>query len=476
MDALLEHIGAWLATANAIYGLTLLAVPAVTFAYVPVLAVSAWVAVAHARGRRPFPAVTPHGRRWVRMVTEVAFGLVNPVIYLIILSPAVIRRQDHDWRLAAVAWVLLAAFWVTRLGGAAFDRGSPRTRAVVRGLLLVSIACVAVHAVRDTWHAARTFDFARLRWMEAGLILLRLSPLYLVPLVLLVDYLGASRERNDEETRTWQALFVLPTWSARLVVGLVAVAAVSSAALTLHRRSETSVRSLVASHHASIDAAAARYDVDPRLLAALVYVAHRDEVSPFRETLERVAAGAWAASLRFELGFRAPDRASEVGPDENPLLNEVLDVSVGLAQVKPRTAQTASVLATGRAVVDLPDALRYRYLNGEPSGEQWRASAFPRAPLPSPIPMPATRADVTGALLDDRSNVEVAALVLALYQRQWEAADPSWRISTRPEILATLFQLGFARSRPHAAPRSSAFGRRVRDVSEQRWMLDLFQR
>ena len=78
-------------------------------------------------------------------------------------------------------------------------------------------------------------------------------------------------------------------------------------------------------------------DVDPRLLAAIVYVAHRDELSPFRDALERVAIGAWASNLRGQLGLLPPERVQEVGTDENPLLNRALDVSVGLAQVKPRT-------------------------------------------------------------------------------------------------------------------------------------------
>jgi hypothetical protein len=40
-------------------------------------------------------------------------------------------------------------------------------------------------------------------------------------------------------------------------------------------------------------------------------------------------------------------------------------------------------------------------------------------------------------------------------------------------VLATLYQIGFARSRPHGAPRSNAFGRRVRQVLEQPWLGEL---
>jgi hypothetical protein len=91
-----------------------------------------------------------------------------------------------------------------------------------------------------------------------------------------------------------------------------------------------------------------------------------------------------------------------------------------------------------------------------------------------PFPVPAKRQVVAEALLDPRSNLETCALILALYQYQWETANPDWALRRRPDILATLFQIGFARSKPHGAPRSNEFGTRVREVSEQRWIIDLF--
>ena len=90
--------------------------------------------------------------------------------------------------------------------------------------------------------------------------------------------------------------------------------------------------------------------------------------------------------------------------------------------------------------------------------------------------MPASRHDVAAVLLDDRSNLAMCALILALYQRQWESANRDWNLRERPEILATLYQIGFARSRPHAAPRSNAFGNRVREVFGQSWLVALIER
>ena len=76
--------------------------------------------------------------------------------------------------------------------------------------------------------------------------------------------------------------------------------------------------------------------------------------------------------------------------------------------------------------------------------------------------------------MDAQSNLEMCALILALYQNQWEATNPDWSLRGRPDILATLYQIGFSRSRPHGTPQSNAFGRRVREVYEQPWLGELF--
>jgi hypothetical protein len=89
------------------------------------------------------------------------------------------------------------------------------------------------------------------------------------------------------------------------------------------------------------------------------------------------------------------------------------------------------------------------------------------------IPVPAERYVVATALLDADSNLSTCALILALYQHQWEAANPAWSLRGRPDVLATLYQIGFARSKPHGMPRSNVFGTRVREVSEQPWLGEL---
>ncbi len=471
--------GAWLAWAYTIYGIAFLAIPAVFFADLLLLAAVVWAVAGHARRRQAWPKMPAFLRRWGRLAVEIVFGLLNPVLYLAIFTTALpLNRPGTEWRLAPLttsAWILLTAIWALRLCGAAFNPRSRAVRVVVRTLLLASLTCLLVYTVKDVWMLVET------QWSKAPLLtfllnVLRLCPLYLIPAVLLWDYLrstATSAGQAGETAGQRLGFFLLPNRAARGAVATVVGVALVTFALAAHRRSEARVRELVRDHRASIRAAATRYDVDPRLIASIVYVTHRDQLSPFRDALERFFISAWGMNLQ----RRGPgrERWEEIGTDENPMLNLALDISIGLAQIKPRTALTASVLATGHTPDTLPRPAFYEYRNVEPVGDAWTPPITAQAVMNSPIPVPAERRAVAGMLLDAESNLETCALILALYQKQWEATNGDWSIRQRPDILATLYQIGFARSKPHGALRSNAFGSRVRQVYEQPWLGELFE-
>jgi hypothetical protein len=474
----LERGGAWLARAYGIYGVFFLLIPAFFFADLLLLAAVVWSVAGRARGRQAWPRVPVILRRWGRLAVEIMFGLVNPVLYLAILTVALpLNRPGAEWWLAPLttsAWVLLTAFWTLRICGAAFDPGSRAVRVGVRALLLASLACLLVYTVKDVWLLVETL------WSRAPLFtfllnVLRLCPLYLIPAVLLWDYLRSTSIplwQAEETAGQRPGFFLLRNRASRVAVAIVVGVAIVTFALAARRSSEASVRKLVSDHRASIRAAATRYDLDPRLIASIVYVTHRDQLSPFRDALERLIISAWGVNLE----RRGPgrERWEEIGTDENPMLNLALDISVGLAQIKPRTALTASVLATGRTPDTLPRPAYYEYRNVEPVGDGWTPPVTAQTAMVSPIPVPAERRAVARMLLDADSNLETCALILALYQNQWEATNRDWSIRERPDILATLYQIGFARSKPHGAPRSNAFGSRVRQVYEQPWLGELF--
>ncbi len=483
MDGLFELGGVWLARAYAIYGLFFLLIPALFFADLLLLAAVVWGVVSHSRGRPPWTYVPASVRRWVRLAVEIAFGLINPVLYLAILTRSLPAfsfpdlRSGAEWWLAPLttsAWILLTAFWTLRIFGAALDPRSRTVRAGMRTLLLASLVCVLIYTVKDALllGSIRTGTDTAPPFALA-LYALRLCPLYLIPAVLLWDYIRSTSTPFWQDSGKRHSLFLLPNRASRIAVATVGGIVLVTIALAAHRRSEASVRKLVSDHRESIRAAATRYDVDPRLIASIVYVTHRDQLSPFRDALERLIISAWARNMRRELGIGSPDKIEEVGSDENPLLNRALDISVGLAQIKPRTAQTASVLATGRMPDDLPKPAFFSYRDVEPIGDAWALPATAQTSVIAPIPVPAERHVVTDALLDSQSNLETCALILALYQNQWEATNRDWSIRGRPDILATLYQLGFARSKPHGAPQSNAFGSRVRHVYEQPWLSEV---
>jgi hypothetical protein len=364
--------------------------------------------------------------------------------------------------LIALAWTLLVGVWGLRLFGGAVDRGWRVTRRAVVALLVLACLCLVTFALKDLRlldSLVATENAGGSAGPKAWDIALRLSPFYLIPLVLLLDYLRVTLAAESLQATGLSLLGNRP--ARRLAFGLAAVAGVTVVA-GLVRSSDRAARGLVQQHREAIAAAAARHDVDPTLVAAIVYVTHRDQLSPFRDALERTAVGMWT------LGYWP-----RIGANET-LLNRPLDVSIGVAQIKPRTAQTATLLATGRAfgAESLVRAAAYR--DGEPVGESWQALPLSDSAAALPIAVPASRQDVVTALLRPRSNLEMCALILSLYQRQWEAANPSWSLRQRPEILATLYQIGFARSRPHAAPRANAFGARVRAVQGEAWLQELF--
>jgi len=135
---------------------------------------------------------------------------------------------------------------------------------------------------------------------------LRLCPLYLIPAVLLWNYIR-SGSASPGQAHCAPRLFLLPDVPARLaVVGGVAIV-LATLAPAAHGRSDASVREMIGFHREDIRAAASRYDVDPRLVGTIVHVTHRDQPAPFREdALERVVVSAWAVNMRRALRIGAP--------------------------------------------------------------------------------------------------------------------------------------------------------------------------
>jgi hypothetical protein len=176
----------------------------------------------------------------------------------------------------------------------------------------------------------------------------------------------------------------------------------------------------------------------------VLYVITREHSAPFARQLERLTMAAWLADPHNDMGFAA-----------------TLDLSIGITQIRPLTALDAVEILDANAVSGDVDPA-------------WRLPETAVAALRPTLTSPPSKEQMVERLFDDRGNIEMCALILALYAIQWESANPSWSIRDRPEILATLYQLGFERSQPKANPRAIAFGERVRRVYESTWMKETF--
>lgn len=453
MDLVFERVGAALAFLYIGYGLFVLAGGATLCAHLLVLAALAW------RGGVA-------RRRWWVQGIEIVYGLVNPLLYLLfierVLAPSRVAALDR------AGWAMLALLWGLRLfGGFARFRRAPAARALVRAALVAGLLCVAAFLVKDFAGLAleRGLDTSRPGSWPLLLVSVNALALYAIPALALWRHLRATfAEASWEAGRRF---FLLPP---RVVVGLAAVA-LATLLVATHHPSERSVRALLLAHRDVLVAAAQRHGVEPRLVASVVSVVQRDTTTPFARALERLAMGAWLEDPRGDLG-----------------LLPRFDLSLGIAQIKPSTAQAALLVVAATRLPREGDesvtdtALRaaragatYKdYRGAPPLDERWRlpASALPRSATTDSLP--ASKREIVDQLFTDDVNLDFCALLLSLYAVQWETANPAWSLRRRPEILATLYQLGFERSVPKANPRAIPFGERVRAEFDSPWMAEHF--
>lgn len=386
---------------------------------------------------------------------EVLYGFLNPLVYLVILEGAL--KAPPVWALTVAAWILLALVWSSRftLGTAEFRR-SRGARLYVRWLSIAALTCLLAFVVKD----ARTAAPFLVGWTPG---LFYLAPLYVIPgLLVLHHFRWAGREGAWEAGRHFFLSRPAVGWAA--VTLLVATVGVVS-----HRPPVWRVEQVLRQHRADIVTAARHHGVDPALLASIVYVTQRDLTNSLATRLERLVLGVWQGDAHDDF-----------------FLARRLDLSVGVAQIKPLTAMAALVIHAAprvppgdnlvwAAVSGLQHPVSFKEYRGVPAlGSRWRLPGASVGAIDSPFQGLLAKPKVVEALFDDRRNIEMCALILALYAAQWEAADPAWSIRGRPEILATLYQLGFEKSWPKPDPRPNRFGEPVREVYRSGFILRHF--
>jgi hypothetical protein len=452
MDALFEFAGRALAGAYMTY-LVLLAALGFIGLHLGVLAVLLFFIWRRETG----------GRRQARVPRlffplELAYGFVNPLIYLLFLEPYGAirpRRAIDDW-MVAVAWTLLAAIWGTRILLPRPFEVSPTAKRWLARLCVVGLVTLAAFALSDltrSWWPLVAGTASPSGPHPAGAwLLLAFAPLYLIPALLLNGYRALLAEADAKV-----GFLLLSRHAAHRLAACMAVLVLVTVAASAYRPTDSATRARIDLLAPAIAEAANRYHVDAKLIAAIVYVTEREQLTPLRGQLERFAIAA------FLVDAQTPQS-----------LGRRFDLSIGVAQIKPVTALTALKLCK---TFGQPWDLWYKHLRDVPElGPRWQLGADALEACKPPVqPVPVNKPAVVSALRTDDGNVAFAGLILGLYQWQWRSANPEWDISSRPDILATLYQIGFTKSRPHAAPRSNAFGARVAEVSRERWLVERFE-
>ncbi len=214
--------------------------------------------------------------------------------------------------------------------------------------------------------------------------------------------------------------------------------------LSIPRVTHARALALVEDHRELIVEVAAEAELDPRLLAGIIYVAHRrDQPRWTGEFIDRLSS-AMDDDLVMEPEFGA---------------TPILDASIGLVQMKRTTLLSTCAYLEG--------------VQGSGVWVGWEDLYFMNKPrLPEAIEQ---RIGISGEfyyaigeagpkLEQPSSALAAAGAMLFLLREQWRQAGHP--IDQRPEILATLYNLGYKRSRPHGSPRANDFGRRVKEFMD----------
>ncbi len=381
---------------------------------------------------------------------ELIYGLINPIVYLISLQGFCSNRL-----LNTVGLLCLFGYWGTRFCLAG-KRIPDWLRILVKCNIFVSMIVVLIFTVKDiayfskyVWGSTpgckffvRNFDGNL--YFSGSLLLF-----YFVPLLMLIVQ---ARKAYSSDYWRGEPSYLLLTASPFQKYTLAACVVVAGLCIFPFQRhfQEEQIRGTLLKYRSAIHQAGRQYSIDPRLIASVIYVNHRYYISPSRHHLENVIMDIWLA-----------DETSHSG------LSESMDISIGLAQIKPVTAITAIIIPCwntsescySKHARDVPYTIR----------ENWVLTPPIRAISPMPFSEFRKQKLVADLLIPEKS-IEYCAYILSLYAIQWETICPEWSIRDRPEILATLYQIGFERSHPKSHPRANTFGKRVQQIHETEWI------
>lgn len=214
--------------------------------------------------------------------------------------------------------------------------------------------------------------------------------------------------------------------------------------LSIPRVTHDGAMALLEKHRDEIATIAAEAELDPKLIAGIIYVAHtRDHPRLTGDVLEEV-----------QFRLMQTDEFVGLGPAHHQL-----NASIGLCQMRISTADQTVMFwrkfwsGFGNQPGFSPSGGSSPFIinDVDAGGEYWNRC---RRVLGG-----ASSGSWRGILDDPSHSIALASMMLVTFREHWE--ESGFPISDKPEILATLYNIGYERSFPKAHPKANDFGRRV---------------
>lgn len=418
---------------------------------------------------------------------------MNPVVYLFFIYPAFFDQDQIFWRIfSSFSLVFVGFLWFMRFRKArwAFD---------VPSNVPVRIASFLVMALTLSHALAIVFFSKSFNWRWEYLLIIP-SFNFVIPFLMALRYFICSSTLASSERFRVENLFYFKSqrlkssWflgiGNRIFQGATLAILCSPFLILVEGKSFNSdqeIKGFIHRNKLLIEESAKSNGLDPKVLASVLYTAKKETVL-WKPKFEHLLSGLWASD------------------DHNHFfLNRSLNLSIGPAQIKPLTAQTAIFLyynnyyflkfgsgashtresntavtsdqsALSFVVSGYPKVKEYRGVWGELwkkielwslPDSFWQKVAFPFSEFPD-------RFQLVESLTSEEGSIRFCAFILGLYQIHWASSPGAVALETRPDILATLYQIGFERSLPKPNPESSRFGKAVSKVLDEAWMTATF--
>jgi hypothetical protein len=377
---------------------------------------------------------------------EIIYCLAVPYLYLSLLFNTNINfffsekaRLENSASFNLLAFVALTIYWLIRIIPISIFKTENIFRIVSRVSIYLCLFTLTLFIWKDC-----SFMIAKIteapsqsnsRFFNFSLLLFYFIPyflgirrLFLIQISRPNDY-----ERDDliESLKRYRLVGIL-------FLGLIA--------FNLFQKTDPGIRLRLKSFDSDINKYSKEYGVDKKLLQAILYTNYKHYLNPIKFLAEYTALGFWVFDEKNNLGWA-----------------EKFSVSVGPAQIQPTTAQRAILLGMLN-FKNQPEYWSKNYRAGSvqltPEWKIKNATLNIKTIHLDPI----SPFQIAMELVDISTNLEYCAYIIYLYQSQWKSAN--YDISTKPDILATLYQIGFHKSIPKPNPASNDYGKQVLEAYE----------